>query len=37
MNTSMAVEAEQDPAKANTFEYALKARSYIREKAGILS
>ena len=29
------VEAEQDPAKANPLEYALKARNYIREKAGI--
>jgi inosose dehydratase len=29
------VEAEQDPAKANPFEYALKARTYIREKAGL--
>lgn len=29
------VEAEQDPAIANPFEYALKARKYIREKAGI--
>ncbi|MBA4601621.1 myo-inosose-2 dehydratase [Thermoactinomyces mirandus] len=29
------VEAEQDPAKANPFEYALRARRYIREKAGI--
>ena len=29
------VEAEQDPAKANPFEYALKARKYIRETAGI--
>jgi inosose dehydratase len=29
------VEAEQDPAKANPLEYALKARSYIKEKAGI--
>jgi inosose dehydratase len=29
------VEAEQDPAKANPFEYAVKARKYIREKAGI--
>lgn len=28
------VEAEQDPAKANPLEYALKARKYIREKAG---
>lgn len=27
------VEAEQDPAKANPLEYALKARKYIREKA----
>ncbi|MDR1931029.1 MAG: myo-inosose-2 dehydratase [Treponema sp.] len=31
----MVVEAEQDPAKANPLEYAIKARSYIREKAGI--
>ncbi|MCL2856630.1 MAG: myo-inosose-2 dehydratase [Oscillospiraceae bacterium] len=29
------VEAEQDPAVANPFEYALKARNYIRDKAGI--
>jgi inosose dehydratase len=29
------VEAEQDPARANPLEYALKARAYIREKAGI--
>jgi len=29
------VEAEQDPALANPLEYALKARTYIREKAGI--
>lgn len=29
------VEAEQDPAKANPFEYAVKARSYIREVAGL--
>lgn len=29
------VEAEQDPAKANPLEYAIKARSYIREHAGI--
>lgn len=28
------VEAEQDPAKANPLEYALRARKYIREKAG---
>ena len=31
----MVVEAEQDPAKANPFEYALKARNYIRETAGL--
>ena len=29
------VEAEQDPAKANPLEYALKARDYIRQTAGI--
>ena len=29
------VEAEQDPAKANPLEYALKARAYIRQHAGI--
>ena len=29
------VEAEQDPAKANPFEYAVKARKYIREKSGL--
>ena len=29
------VEAEQDPAKANPLEYALKARDYIRKTAGI--
>jgi len=29
------VEAEQDPAKANPFEYALKARKYIKEKTGL--
>lgn len=29
------VEAEQDPAIANPFEYALKARKYIKENAGI--
>ena len=29
------VEAEQDPALANPLEYAIKARSYIRAKAGI--
>ncbi|MTH47854.1 myo-inosose-2 dehydratase [Intestinirhabdus alba] len=31
----MVVEAEQDPARANPFEYALKARKYIYETAGI--
>jgi inosose dehydratase len=29
------VEAEQDPAKANPLEYAIKARTYIRTQAGI--
>jgi inosose dehydratase len=29
------VEAEQDPARANPLEYALKARKFIREKAGL--
>ena len=29
------VEAEQDPAKANPFEYALLARKYIRETSGL--
>jgi inosose dehydratase len=29
------VEAEQDPAIANPLEYAIKARKYIRDKAGI--
>lgn len=31
----MVVEAEQDPAKANPFEYALNARKYIKREAGI--
>ncbi|MCR5277900.1 MAG: TIM barrel protein, partial [Lachnospiraceae bacterium] len=31
----MLVEAEQDPAKANPLEYAIKARKFIREHAGI--
>lgn len=31
----MVVEAEQDPAKADPLEYALKARSYIKSHAGI--
>ncbi|MHC1770839.1 MAG: myo-inosose-2 dehydratase [Flexilinea sp.] len=29
------VEAEQDPAKANPFEYAVKARKYIKEASGL--
>ena len=29
------VEAEQDPAKANPFEYAVNARKYIKEVAGL--
>jgi len=29
------VEAEQDQALANPFEYAVKARKYIRENAGL--
>lgn len=29
------VEAEQDPAKANPLEYAIKARRFIREKTGL--
>jgi inosose dehydratase len=29
------VEAEQDPAVANPFEYALKSRKFIREKTGL--
>jgi inosose dehydratase len=31
----MVVEAEQDPATANPFEYALKARAFLREKTGL--
>lgn len=31
----MLVEAEQDPAKANPFEYALQARNYILRQAGV--
>lgn len=31
----MVVEAEQDPAVANPFEYALKGRQYIRNVAGV--
>jgi inosose dehydratase len=31
----MVVEAEQDPAKANPFIYALKGRDYIRKQTGI--
>lgn len=29
------VEAEQDPAKANPLEYAMKARRYIRQQLGL--
>jgi inosose dehydratase len=29
------VEAEQDPAKANPLEYAMKGRKYIGEKTGL--
>lgn len=31
----LVVEAEQDPSKANPFEYALKARKFLREKTGL--
>ena len=31
----MLVEAEQDPKKANPLEYAIKARTFIREKTGL--
>ncbi len=31
----MLVEAEQDPAKANPLEYAIKARKFIRQKTGL--
>ncbi len=31
----MVVEAEQDPAKANPLEYAIKARKFISEKTGL--
>lgn len=31
----LVVEAEQDPAQANPFEYALKARKFINEKTGL--
>jgi inosose dehydratase len=31
----LVVEAEQDPETANPFEYALKARHYIRETSGL--
>ncbi len=34
-NGWMVVEAEQDPAKANPLEYALKARGYIKEKTSL--
>ena len=29
------VEAEQDPAKADPLEYAMKARAYIRTQTGL--
>ena len=32
---SMVVEAEQDPAKANPLEYAIRARKFIAEKTGL--
>ena len=31
----MLVEAEQDPAKANPLEYAIKARTFIQQKTGL--
>ena len=31
----MVVEAEQDPAKANPLEYAIRARKFIGEKTGL--
>jgi len=31
----MVIEAEQDPAKADPLEYAIKARTFIREKTGL--
>ena len=31
----MVVEAEQDPAKANPLEYAIRARRFIREHSGL--
>lgn len=31
----LVVEAEQDPARANPLEYALRARTYLREHAGL--
>lgn len=31
----MVVEAEQDPAKANPLEYAIRARKFIKEKTGL--
>ena len=31
----MVVEAEQDPAKANPLEYAIRARKFIREQTGL--
>ena len=34
-SVKLLVEAEQDPAKANPLEYAIKARKYIAEHTGI--
>jgi inosose dehydratase len=31
----MVVEAEQDPARANPLEYAIRARKFIREHTGL--
>lgn len=31
----MMVEAEQDPKKANSFEYALKAREFIKRNTNL--
>ena len=33
-NGWVVVEAEQDPARANPLEYALKARKFLRENLG---
>ena len=31
------IEAEQDPAKANPLEYAMKTRRFMKEEAGLWS